>query len=158
MANNNNLPPGVRYITGNIFGTKRIGQMVRLRNLLEGLVMAAIGILIVCAIPFKVEVKILFSVVVAILLTIFGVIGIANRSVTEFIFVKIVFQITKKTYHFRSIKNVKKAGGNTGKNGEQLTYAEAVVYYIKTRYEEKQSEGEPFEITDVLEAFKNARF
>lgn len=149
--------PTLRRIPDNVIGERRIAQAVKIRNLIEGLVLSVIATLIIMLIPFKIEVKILFSVVAFIVFTAFGCIGIKNRSITDFIYAVIRFRYKKRVYHLRSIKHVRKNGSKIGKNGEQLTYAEAVIFSIKTRRDEKAAEGEPFSIKDFVEAFKTVR-
>ena len=149
MDNNEN----VRYIPENVINTQRIFRFFKVRNLIEGLIMAAIGIAIVAFIPFVDSVKLLFFLTVGGGLFLFGVNGIRNKSVSSFLFSIIRFRIVRTKYHKRSIDNVKKSATKNS-NGENLTIAQAIFQNVKESRTESKTYGEKFKLKDFADIVK----
>ncbi len=149
------LPNAVRYICDNVIGSKRAIRLVKTRNLVEGIIFGGAIAFGIWFIPFKIQAKIFFMLVFGITAFLIGCIGISNRSITEYIYTRIRFKNATKKYHKRNIKYVRKTASTTSKDGEQLTYAEAVFYHIKETYKQRKENGEKYKYTDIIEAFRS---
>lgn len=144
----------VRIITENVLNKSRLFNLIRIRNLIEGVFFAIITIYGLSFIPFKIQAAILFYLFFGGSALLFGVYGINNKSVTEYILLRLRFKSSTKKYHMRSIENVTKATIATDKNGESLTIAQSFFYNAKNQIEEVKESKERVSVNDVKKVFE----
>ncbi len=104
----------------NITQSKRILSF-RIRNIIEGIIFAAIAGFIIYQVPFVPKVKIIVSIGVCGVIAFLNFIGIKGMSVTECFLNFVMYKSTKFKYHLRSIRYAKKQQPFTS-DGKQAVY------------------------------------
>ena len=106
MTTNNNIMVDLSVGTypDNVLNSKRILGF-RKRNIVEGIIFALIVGFIIYLIPFVPRVKIIFWAILCGAAFFGGLLGIANQTVTEYIYNFIKLKKNGRKYHFRQIQD-----------------------------------------------------
>lgn len=98
----------------NILKSKRyIG--FRLKNIIEGMLMASVVVFIILQIPFVPRIKIIFCIILGLTVFLLCCVGLKGLSPSELVFNIIAYIKTPRTWHLRSIKYAKR------RNKQQLS-------------------------------------
>lgn len=119
----------------NIISRHRIWGVGK-RNIIEGAISTIIADLIILAIPFVSEVKIVLLISVSAVVLIFNIRGICNRSVSEIIIDEIKYQNRKRELHLRGPEYVKEKTTSYGGGYSDQSIAEQAIGKIKERIDE----------------------
>ena len=131
------------YIYDNFAQTSRVFG-IRKRKLFEAAVAGLITLYIVTSIPFVKRVQIIVLVVSLALVFFIFIMGIKDRSITEWIIAYIKFKVGGKIVSLRSAKYEKATNRETrDSEGRRLSYAQQAIIYAKKWAEENSKEGRP---------------
>lgn len=104
---NENLDPYVKEIPPNIFSTGTLFG-IPVRRWIEGLLFAVIIGALCYISPFVLRIKIILIAVLCTSVFTFSLMGIKNRSITEFFYDLLLFSRSKKRYHLASATDNRK--------------------------------------------------
>lgn len=131
-------------IPENILDSKRILGFRR-KNVIEGIILAAIFAIIILQIPFVTRIKVIFIIILCSSVLGLSCVGIKDKSVSE-IFIDIKYNLSlPKQWHLRSIKDAKKRKKfkvSEESSYSNLSFAEKIYYTAKQKYKEFQSKRE----------------
>lgn len=115
-----------RYIPDNILQGKRIANLIRPRNMTEGIVCCLLLIYVMFQIPFAPTFRTIVIIVLSVAILILNCIGIKNQSFSEALINFVRIRRYLKEINYRRVNNVSKENEPVIKDGRITTGKETI--------------------------------
>lgn len=129
--------PQIMIIHDNVIQNNKVLNIEK-RNIAEALLFTILFCFIIASIPFVLKVKLIVCVIGGGSIFYANIVGIKNRSITQFIIDYVLFKKNSKKASLRSAKDGKiRSKSDTEKDSvTNKSYFEKIFEYGKSRYEE----------------------